>query len=85
MSRGLGKVQKSVLCCLEEHGSWHDAGCGWVWNSVGGTELILQGLERRGLVKSTTRHPKRGEVYRRREGITTYKLTAAGRRELQNI
>lgn len=48
----LGRVQRSVLRGLAEHGGW-ERGCGWVWDSQRGTEKIIERLVARGLVGRT--------------------------------
>ncbi len=47
----LGTTQREVLRCLLEHGRWH-RGCGWLWNTWGGTERVMNSLVRRGLVRT---------------------------------
>lgn len=52
----LGKTQVSVLESLNRHGNheWFH-GCGWVWNTLGGTERLLNSLVKRGLVERIER------------------------------
>jgi hypothetical protein len=58
--RPLGNTQECVLRALREHGSW-SAGCGWTWNTLAGTEKILDSLVRRGLAtKKLVRLPYQG-------------------------
>lgn len=64
--RPLGKVQQAVLRNLREHGRW-SAGCGWLWDTYGGTKRVLDGLVKRGLV--TTRQTM---TVSGRNGVTIY-------------
>jgi hypothetical protein len=52
MPRPLGTIQVSMLAALKRHRSWY-SGCGWLWDTVKGTERILDSLVRRGLVVRT--------------------------------
>ncbi|USC17073.1 hypothetical protein [Rhodococcus sp. 11-3] len=49
----LGDRQRSVLEALLDHGQWY-AGCGWVWDTVSGTDRVMRSLVRRGLAEQTT-------------------------------
>lgn len=72
--RPLGETQKAVLHALSQHQRWYP-GCGWVWDTPSGTERILRGLERRGLVQ--TRAVQEG-----RRCYAIFTLTAAGQARL---
>ena len=61
MSKALGKTQQSVYCCLRGHKQW-SRGCGWLWDTHGGTAKILDSLVRRGLVTKTVEYGR--DVYR---------------------
>lgn len=45
--RKLGSKQREVLDSLRRHGSWHRR-CGWVWDTISGTERVLNSLVRAG-------------------------------------
>jgi hypothetical protein len=48
----LGRIQKEVFRCLEEHKKWSDRGLasGWVWDTPLRTKRILDSLCKKGLV-----------------------------------
>jgi hypothetical protein len=52
-NRPLGRTQQAVLESLRSHnnGVW-TPGCGWLWDTISGTERVMKSLERRGLVTS---------------------------------
>lgn len=45
--RKLGKVQLDVLASLRHYGFWH-ARCGWVWDTLGNTQRVMDSLVRAG-------------------------------------
>lgn len=53
-TRPLGKTQISILSALHEHKGW-SRGCGWIWDTEGNTERLLESLVKRGLVTKVTR------------------------------
>jgi hypothetical protein len=59
--RPLGKKQQSVLEALKRHKGW-SYGCGWVWDSQGGTLRIMERLVARGDVIKTKVKGSRGET-----------------------
>jgi len=47
----LGHVQREVLEALERSGSWHCT-CGWVWDTPGRTQRVLDQLVKRRLART---------------------------------
>ena len=71
--RPLGETQIDMLWSLQSHGSWHDCGCGWLWDTPSGTVRILDSLVRRGLVRRQERKIKSYPFL-----IRTWKILPAG-------
>ena len=74
--RPLGSVQREVLGCLIRHKFWSASGCGWVWNTPGGTARIMDTLVNRGFAIKLW--PDGGFTTR-----VVYKPTDAGRKALK--
>ena len=43
-----GVIQQKVYEALIRHGSWHNMGCGWVWDAPKHTAQLMEGLYKRG-------------------------------------
>lgn len=70
--RALGKSQESLMRTLQSKGSWYP-GCGWVWDTTGGTIKVLESLVKRDLVqKHRLKKSLRGEA-------EIYTLTETGK------
>lgn len=72
-ARPFGTNQLSCLRCLKRFGTWNDSGrSGWVLDTPSGTQRVLDGLVRRGLVETREEANGRYTMY------TVYQLTAKG-------
>ena len=49
----LGSKQKSVLSAMCYHRTWY-VGCGWLWDTLSGTEKVMRSLAKKGLVDEKT-------------------------------
>ena len=47
----LGSKQKDILRALRQHGSWSNYGGGWVWDTPGGTQKVMDILVAKGLAR----------------------------------
>lgn len=47
----LGSKQKAILKALHQHGSWSKYGSGWVWDTPGGTQKVMDILVAKGLAR----------------------------------
>lgn len=61
--RKLSKIQQDVLALLRSHGLW-SRGCGWLWDTIGNTQRLMDSLVRAGYATSTDEPGWGDAVYR---------------------